>query len=57
MLAARAGGLKQTVEEAEAAAAAAKLQPDSLLERVRAFFGLEQRGNGPLLDQSAIGRR
>ena len=40
VLAARAGGLKQTVEEAEAAATAAKLQSESLLERVRAFFGL-----------------
>jgi small-conductance mechanosensitive channel/CRP-like cAMP-binding protein len=40
VLAARAGGLKQTEEEAEAAAAAARLQPGRLLERVRAFFGL-----------------
>jgi len=41
VLAARASGLRQVVEESEAAAAAARLQPESLLRRIRAFFGLE----------------
>ena len=41
VLAARESGLRQVVEESEAAAAAARLQPESLLRRIRAFFGLE----------------
>jgi len=40
VLATRASGLSQAVEEA-AAAAAARAQPENLRERIRAFFGLE----------------
>jgi CRP-like cAMP-binding protein len=40
VLTARAGGLRQAVEDAHAAAAA-QAHPDNLLKRIRAFFGLE----------------
>jgi small-conductance mechanosensitive channel len=42
VLAARATGLRQAVEDARAEAAANQGQAESLLERIRAFFGLEQ---------------
>ena len=40
MLAARAGGLREAVEAAQAGAAP-RAQPETLLARIRAFFGLE----------------
>jgi CRP-like cAMP-binding protein len=49
VLAARAGGLRHAAEEAQAEAAAARLHSEGLLERTRAFFGLE----GPPADRAA----
>ncbi len=46
VLAARAIGLRHVVEESEAAAAAAGLQPESLLARIRAFFGIDAGNPG-----------
>jgi len=46
VLAARAIGLRHVVEESEAAAAAARLQPESLLARIRAFFGIDAGNPG-----------
>jgi small-conductance mechanosensitive channel/CRP-like cAMP-binding protein len=40
VLASRLGGLRHAAEEAQAQAAAARLRPESLLARIRAFFGL-----------------
>jgi len=41
VLAARESGLRHALAEAQAEAAAARLRPENLLERIRAFFGLE----------------
>ena len=41
VLAARASGLRQAVEDAQAEAAANRGQKETLLERIRSFFGLE----------------
>jgi hypothetical protein len=46
VLAARAGGLRHAAEEAQAEAAAARLQSESLLERIRGFFGMERSAAG-----------
>jgi CRP-like cAMP-binding protein len=45
VLAARSGGLRQALEEAQAGAAG-RLRPETLLERIRAFFGLERHDEG-----------
>ncbi|MBI4206352.1 MAG: mechanosensitive ion channel [Betaproteobacteria bacterium] len=42
VLAARASGLRHAVEDAQAEAAAARTRPETLLQRIRAFFGLEE---------------
>ncbi|MCC7484667.1 MAG: mechanosensitive ion channel [Burkholderiales bacterium] len=42
VLAARASGLQETVAAAAAEAAAARERPETLLERIRAFFGIEE---------------
>ena len=41
VLAAREGGLRHAAEESAAAAAAARARPETLLRRIRAFFGIE----------------
>jgi CRP-like cAMP-binding protein len=46
VLASRASGLRHTLEAAQAEAAAAQLQSESLLVRIRAFFGLERPAAG-----------
>ncbi len=46
VLAARASGLRHTLEEVQAEAAAAQMRSESLLVRIRAFFGLERPAAG-----------
>jgi len=46
VLAARARDLRHTLEEAQAEAVNAQLQPESVLARIRAFFGLERPAAG-----------
>ena len=41
VLAAREGGLRHAAEESAAAGAAARARPETLLRRIRAFFGIE----------------
>jgi small-conductance mechanosensitive channel/CRP-like cAMP-binding protein len=56
VLAARAGGLRQALEEAQAAAAAARLQPETLLARIRAFFGIATPPSSPAVSAALRSR-